>query len=246
MAKPIVHASLVLRTVLFAIFQALFAVGFAAGGAEDAWEASIAWWPMSASFANLCNLWFLVWAVRREGITFKELIGGRRDTWRRDLRWLLVGLLVIGPLAVVPNMALGGLLFGDASVPATLMFRPLPVWAAIVAIPLFPISIGLTELPTYYAYGAPRLQEATGRRWFPLGLAACWHAVQHVALPLVLDWRFVTWRLLMFLPFALFVAWLIDRRRTVLPYMMTVHGLLDAQLPIFILLASLGAPVFGP
>ena len=75
--------------------------------------------------------------------------------------------------------------------------------------------------------------------------AACCHAFQHVALPLILDWRFVIWRLLMFLPFALFIAWVIDRRRTVLPYMMGAHGLLDAQLPVFILLASLGTPVFG-
>ena len=115
-----------------------------------------------------------------------------------------------------------------------------------MVIPLFPISIALSELPTYYAYGAPRLQASSGRRGWPLVLAASWHAVQHVALPLVFDWRFVLWRLLMFLPFALFIAWLIDRRRTVLPYMMTVHGLLDAQLPVFILLASLGRPVFGP
>jgi hypothetical protein len=124
------------------------------------------------------------------------------------------------------------------------MFRPLPLWAVWIVIPLFPISIALSELPTYYAFAAPRLQAATGRHWTPLIAAAGWHAVQHVALPVVWDWRFVTWRLLMFLPFALFVAWLIDRRRTVLPYMMTVHGLLDAQLPVFILLASLGTPVF--
>jgi hypothetical protein len=246
MATPIFHASLALRTVLFAAFQALFAAGFACLGSDDAWEESVAWWPVSVSLANLCNLGVLVWAARREGLTLKQLIGGRRDTWRRDIGWALAGLLVITPLAVAPNMALGSLLFADASVPATMMFRPLPVWAAVVVIPLFPISIALTELPTYYAYGAPRLQAATGHRWWPLVLAACWHALQHVALPFVWDWRFITWRLLMFLPFALFVAWLIDRRRTVLPYMMAVHGLLDAQLPVFILMASLGTPVFGP
>ena len=200
------HASLALRTVLFAAWQAVFALGFVCLGFDDAWRRSIAWWPMTASLANLSNLGFLVWAARGEGITFGQLIGGRRDTWKGDLRWAAVGLLVIAPLAVVPNMALGSVLFGDASVPAAIMFRPLPLWAVAVVIPLFPISIALSELPTYYAYGAPRLQASSGRRGWPLVLAASWHAVQHVALPLVFDWRFVLWRLLMFLPFALFIA----------------------------------------
>lgn len=250
--NPMLHGSLALRTVLFAAFQGLFALGFALGGVAAPWMASIAWWPVSATLANLVNVGLLMWACRREGISFGELItGGRgpwrdtwRDTWRTDVAWTLGALLVVAPLAVVPNFALGTWLFGDAAVPANMMFRPLPLWAVCVVLPLFPLSIALSEMPTYYAYAAPRLQVVSGRRWMPLIAAAGWHAVQHVTLPLIFDWRFVVWRLLMFLPFALFVAWLFDRRRSVLPYMMCVHGLLDAQLPVFILLASLGTPVF--
>jgi hypothetical protein len=236
---------LALRTLLFAGFQAAFAVGLAAAGSTSPWEASIAWWPVSATLANFANLAVLARAIRREGTTWRDLFAVRRDGWRRDLRWMVLALVIVTPLAVGPNMGLGILLFGDASVPATMMFRPLPLWAALVVIPLFPLSIALSELPTYYAFAAPRLQAATGARVWPWVLAAGLHAVQHVALPLVFDEAFVVWRLLMFLPFALFMAWLLHRRRTVLPYMMTVHGLLDAQLPIFILLASLGRPVFG-
>lgn len=43
------------------------------------------------------------------------------------------------------------------------------------------------------------------------------------------------WRGLMFLPFALVVAFAIHRRPQLLPYLMVVHGLLDLQLPLMLL-----------
>jgi membrane protease YdiL (CAAX protease family) len=42
------------------------------------------------------------------------------------------------------------------------------------------------------------------------------------------------WRFGMFLPFAVFLGYVIDRRPSLLPYMMVVHGLLDLQLPIML------------
>ena len=82
----------------------------------------------------------------------------------------------------------------------------------------------------------PRLQALTGRRW--VGLLACSLvlSLQHVTLPLVLEWRFVSYRALMFLPFALFVGWLLDRRRALLPHMMVFHGLIDASVGVMVLM----------
>jgi hypothetical protein len=64
-------------------------------------------------------------------------------------------------------------------------------------------------------------------------------SLQHVTLPLVLDWRFVLWRALMFLPFALLLAVVLDRRPRLLPYLVIVHILLDAAAAAQVLLASL-------
>lgn len=44
----------------------------------------------------------------------------------------------------------------------------------------------------------------------------------------------------MFLPFALWLGWVIDRRPTVLPYLAVPHGLIDLSLPILVLTASVG------
>ena len=58
-------------------------------------------------------------------------------------------------------------------------------------------------------------------------------------LPLLFDWRFVAWRALMFLPFALWMGFVIHRRPTTLPYLVIGHALLDLSLPILVLIASL-------
>lgn len=52
-------------------------------------------------------------------------------------------------------------------------------------------------------------------------------AVQHGTLPLIFDGRFIAWRVLMYLPFALSVGLLLRWRPQLLPYPVVVHGLLD-------------------
>jgi hypothetical protein len=54
-----------------------------------------------------------------------------------------------------------------------------------------------------------------------------------------LDWRFITWRLLMFIPFGLFTAAMLYWRPRLLPYAVIIHGLMDLQLTITVLLTSI-------
>ncbi|HEX5808751.1 MAG TPA: hypothetical protein VFY25_08815, partial [Anaerolineales bacterium] len=58
-------------------------------------------------------------------------------------------------------------------------------------------------------------------------IASLMLAVQHMFLPLMLDGRFILWRLGMYLPFALFAGFMIKLRPSLLPYYMIVHALID-------------------
>ena len=113
------------RLVLFAVCQAIFAVGFAFSGKAHPWQASSAWWPVSATISNLINLFLLNRMARREGMQFKDLFRvGQHSFWRELL--ICLGVFVVSaPLSVVPNIALGNLLFGDVNVASELFFRPM-------------------------------------------------------------------------------------------------------------------------
>ena len=228
-------AMLVSRTALFVLFQAAIGGIYALQGTPTPWDASAAWWPVTVTLANLTCIALLAWLARREGMRWWDLYRVERHRVGRELLILLGLSVIIAPAVQIPNIAVATWLFGDAQRAFDLFFRPLPLWAAYICLVLFPLTHVFAELPTYYGYTMPRLAALSGRRWVAIALAAFWHAAQHCALPLLFDWRFILWRLLMFLPLAFLMALILSWRPRLLPYMMVVHGLLDFPLVLMLL-----------
>lgn len=226
------------RLALFAFWQAILALIFAVLGWASPWNASIAWWPVSAILSNLVSLLLLIGLARQEGMSYFDYLNFERRTLWRDLLISLGILVISAPLAYIPNVALAQALFGDPQQTFELMFHSLPLWAAYLSLVLFPISIALAELPTYFGYTMPRLAVLTGRGWAAVSLAALFLSLQHTTLPLIFDWRFILWRAVMFLPFALLVAIALYWRPRLLAFLMIGHGLIDLQVGLIILTES--------
>jgi hypothetical protein len=171
----------------------------------------------------------LAWLARREGFRLGQIYNFERRTWKGDVLLVIAATAVAAPLGYFPNALLARALFANPGVVIPMMFRPLPEWAIVVAAFVFPVTIALSELPNYYGYVLPRLKKLTGAGWQIVMLVGLSHAFSTSPFPLLFDARFMLWRFGMFLPFALFVACLVNRRPSLLPYLMAVHGLLDAS-----------------
>jgi hypothetical protein len=232
------------RTALFAFYQAFIALVFWIAGDPEPWARSTAWWPLSAILANADTFGLLWLAAKREGVRVWRLYNFDRTSVKRDLLWLVGAVVVSAPLGYLPNVWLAETLFDDPATPAMTMFQLLPPWMLWTALLLFPLTIALTELPAYYGYAMPRIRKQVGTAWWVPLLVGLAHALQHVTLPLVFDPAFMLWRFGMFLPFAVFLGYVIDRRPSLLPYMMVVHGLLDLQLPIMLFAVASGAQLW--
>jgi hypothetical protein len=217
---------LFVRLLLFAFVQALMALVFLWAGAPDPWSESARWWIFSAILANAVTVLLLVRSFRAEGKSYLDLVRFERSTVWKDLALAIIVFLLAAPVGVIPGNALGSLLFGTSDVPAAMMFRPLPPWAVLVGL-LFPVTIALAELPTYFGYAMPRLERQFGSGWLAWGMASLGLSLQHMTLPLILDWRFLLWRGLMFLPFALYIGFILKLRPRLLPYLMVSHFLID-------------------
>jgi hypothetical protein len=63
-------------------------------------------------------------------------------------------------------------------------------------------------------------------------------SLQHMFFAFQLDWRYDLWLAVKFLPFAIWTGVIIDRRPTALPYVMGAHFILDASLPLLVLMAK--------
>jgi membrane protease YdiL (CAAX protease family) len=229
--------SLLMRTVFFLVFGLLFVAIFAWAGEVQPMKAAERWWPYQAILANAATYFVLRMLIRREGGTFRTIFGYERGTMGSMLKqfgWLVVVGFLVG---AVPLYAFSYLILGSA-VPPDLMFQPLPVWAAVVAVVIFPLTNGLVETPTYIGYAFPRLKSATGSLWAAMLLAGLPLAFQHVALPLVTDVPYMAWRFAAFIPLALALGFIYNRTKKLLPIAMA-HYVMDLQLAVTLLAYSL-------
>jgi hypothetical protein len=217
---------LISRSVLFILFQTMIALILFTTGTTSAWSESARWWTFTAFLANFVSIYLLVRLYNAEGKGYFDVIHFSRETWKEDLTWFFGSSLIGLPIGALPMTVLATMLFGDTMAPTTMMFHPLPTWAFVLSF-LFPLTIAFAELPTYFGYVMPRLEARLKNGWLAWLIASFFLGAQHMFLPLILDGRFILWRLGMYLPFALFVGLVIKLRPTLLPYLMILHALMD-------------------
>lgn len=224
-----------IRLLLFAGFQAVFALVFFLVGVNNAWAASTNWWPIVVFFSNLVCLLFLIRFYSAEGARFWSIFKFHREYLKKDLLVVLGFLVVAAPVAFLPNILLGNLFFGDITNALAFFIRPLPLWAVVVSILTFPITQGLVEIPTYMLFVSTRLEKGGLPCWAAIFLTTIFLSVQHIAIPLVFNGNFILWRFLMFLPFALLIALVIKWRPRLLPYIAIIHVLMDISTAVMLL-----------
>ena len=214
------------RSALFLFFQFLIALVLVFAGSSSAWREAAKYWPFMAIFANIVSAYLLVRLYHGEGNRYLDAIKFSRPTWKRDLLWFFGASMIGLPIISLPMNFLGDAIFGDRMIPTYMMFQPLPTWALVVSL-LFPLTIAFSELPTYFGYCMPRLAVQLKNGWLAWLIASFFLGAQHMFLPLIPDGRFMLWRLLMYMPFALFSGFFLKLRPTLLPYFMIVHALAD-------------------
>lgn len=215
------------RITLFALCQALLALGFFLIGTPQAWEPAANWWLLTVAAADAICLVLLVRVFAAEGNRFWSLFRIERAHIKGDLLVMLVVTVLVAPISYLPNIWVAQALFGSPEATLDLIVRPLPFWAVVAAMLLFSIGQGLTELPTYFGYVMPRLQRQEMRKWLAVLIPSMVLALQHVAAPLLFDARFIAWRGLMFIPFALFAGVTLYWRPRLMPYVVAVHIFMD-------------------
>jgi hypothetical protein len=105
---------------------------------------------------------------------------------------------------------------------------------------LMPLSHAFAELPLYWGYVAPRLRAGGMGRGVTILIVGSILSIQHLCFSFQPDWRYAVWLAVKFLPFALWTGYVVDRRPSVLPWLMAGHFILDASLPVLALLVSKG------
>lgn len=224
--------ALFFRLGAFALFQSFVALGFLLAKNENPWQMSLAWWPFTVILTNLLCILFLIKKAQYENTSFFTQFRFHKATMKQDLL-AMIGIFVITIFLVMgPNIGLAVLLFQDPQAGLKMMDYPLPLWATIISFIFLPTTQMFAEIPTYFTYISPALQKQNLKPWLAIGLAALFLSFQHLSMPLILDFKTIIYRMSMFLLFAIFLGGVLNRRPRLLPYIVIMHALLDAQLLI--------------
>jgi hypothetical protein len=217
-------AMLFARSVFAVAAQRVVAAFYAARGSATPWQDAEPWMPVYGTLIDAGCVFLLWWLTRREGISLADLFGFDRRKWKRNV---LLGLALILPSLLIilgGNYTSSWLVYGNLDAPD--VFAPLPLWAALYAVLVFPLVWGVTEQTTYNGYLLPRFQILSGHSVFAVIVVALAWSFQHAVMPLTFDRHFMLYRALAPLPFSTFQAILYLRVRRILPFA-TAHWLMD-------------------
>jgi hypothetical protein len=224
--------TLPLRTILFMAFQSIFALVFLLRGSIDLWTSGAAWWPFAVIGTNGITILVLIRYFKSQGTRYRDLFRIQKEQVKQDIGSMILILLILLPVAFLPNIISAQLLFGDQLTAVGMLFQPLPLWAILVSMVIFPITQGLAEIPLYMSCCMPELDKRIRAPFFALLLPVFFLGAQHIAVPLIFDSRFIIWRLVMYMPFALLVGIVIRLKPRLLPYLVVLHVLMDISASI--------------
>jgi len=211
------------RLALAICAQALIALLFFRSHASGFIEAG-QWWPVYAILIDLGCFVFVTWQAGREGLRFRDLVNFDSRRLGRDLLIGLAYILWVFPLAMAGIIGFSLLIFGTAQPPS--VYSPLPGWAAVYSLIVFPVIWGLMEQCTYQGYCLPRLEVLLGGRGFAVILVAFGWGIQHIALPMTFDLRFMAFRFLSFIPLAVAMTLVYLWTRRLVPFVVA-HWAVD-------------------
>jgi hypothetical protein len=191
------------RSVLILAAQAVVACGLWLRSGSWCWDAAAKWWTVYGTLVDVGCLTLMAVYTRKEGIRLRDLIGPVRLRWGRDL-FLGAGiLLLVFPFFLLAAPAANWLVYGGGQPPAFAGLaagRVLPLWGVVYSFSVWWLIWSPTEEMTYQGYALSRLEVLFGSRWKAVAIVGFWWALQHPFLPFILDWKYVVWRFLAFLP----------------------------------------------
>jgi hypothetical protein len=218
---------LVTRSVLAVICQALVAAIFYSNNANP-WIDAGQWWTVYGTVIDVGCIILLFLLARREGIRLFDL--GSYST-KRLLRNILIGLGLA--VVIVPILSAGPQVFVNIAFDMAPPMGVLPMAGFLYSLIIWlPIWV-FTEDNTYLGFCLPRVEALTGRKWLAVVLVGFFFTLQHVFLPLRLEWRAIMAQFLTFIPYCFVLSLLYLRKRRLLPlhiihYLADITGVLTA------------------
>ena len=229
--QPVKLISLLMTRSLFILLgQGITALIFLMQGNPEPWTASVPYWNVFGSLADIGCLILLHYFLKKEGYGILDLLRAPNFPFWRDILlgvglFLLIFPTIIFGVTVLANLLLYGGLEPDIT-SGLLIARQLPTWVKLYSFFVWWVIWSPTESTFYNGYLFPRFEALTGKTWKAILIVGFFWTFQHIFIPFIPDGRYLVWRFLQFLGIGLLMPWLFTRFRRLRPLIVS-HWLMD-------------------
>ncbi len=203
------------RSVVFAL---IFIVGSRLVG-KDVSEIS-RWWTPAATIVNILTVMLIVFAAKKNGQTYRELINyekGKTTKKQVVLVTLMILLVGMGVMYLAGYICYGVIPYG-----APMMIAPIPKALALINLVLLPVTTALAEDGMYLGCGVNSIENKLAAILIP----AFFFALQHCYIPTLFDSKYMLYRFISFLPLTIILCAYYHKKRNPLPIMIG-HAVID-------------------
>lgn len=203
------------RSVVFAL---IFIVGSRLVG-KDVSEIS-RWWTPAATIVNILTVMLIVFAAKKNGQTYRELINyekGKTTKKQVVLVTLMILLVGMGVMYLAGYICYGVIPYG-----APMMIAPIPKALALINMLFLPVTTALAEDGMYLGCGVNSIENKLAAILIP----AFFFALQHCYIPTLFDSKYMLYRFISFLPLTIILCAYYHKKRNPLPIMIG-HAVID-------------------
>jgi uncharacterized protein len=225
-----------LRTIAFGVGYIFTAVIFLLRGSHDFLLTASPWWPIYGLFANLLCFIIIRRALKNENVKILSLINFQAQKIKKDLMFSLAFITLSIIIAITSSFIFGYLIYGRYPYDLMPRFSDIPIVIVIIFVVVFPVINSIMEEITYNGYIFPRLEAEVKETNIVVLIVLFFFTLQHIFIMFVPDLKYLTWRLLCFVPLIAFWIIIYKKMRR-LTTLIIVHWFMDTFAIMSLILA---------
>lgn len=195
------------------------------------------WWSIVATIVNIITIIILVLVSKKMKISYSKLINYEKG--KTKIKEIVIMSLVVLVFTSI-GMSLSGLIcYGVIPYLAPMMASPIPVVLAIINFILLPLTVPFAEDGLYLGCGVNSFKN----KYLAVLIPAFFYALQHSFIPVLIDFKFIIYRFLCFLPLTIIFCIYYYKKKNPVP-MMVGHVIVDMASVIMILVTSISPEIY--
>lgn len=165
------------------------------------------YWTVIVIVCNFITIGILLGVCKKKKITYLQLIDYKKAKVKNII---IIGVIIA--LIDVLSTLLFDMIFNDVATHSTeVMMQSLPIWTIILDLLLLPITSTVAEEGLYLGVGINKANN--------IYCAIFFYALQHCFFPMILDFKYMLYRFIVFMPSIIFMCLYYKKKKNILPIM---------------------------